>query len=318
MVAVVLGDSPIRLWGLTPAERIERQLRAEGIRVWREDLAALPPNAHVPRAARRLPLRRPRDPRPRQDPAGDAGSGRRRRNRCRVAAHVRAEQAEAVAQALIEGLARPPPAGHRHGDARRDRARATKQGSRSSIGLSSCRSPPSGAPRSRSSRFPARTRASPISSPSGCGPFPRSGSRGWCVRIGMTPNQVTAASLVLVIVAGVLFARGEFALGSRRRLDHDVSRHRRRQARARDDHVDQARQRVRPRHRPHPSSVLVPRVGHGPGARAGGDRRHSAVVDLLRRSSAAMSAAASAKARSSSSSRASRSSRGVRSIRGSG
>ena len=30
-VAVVLGDSPVRLWGLTPAERIERQLRAEGI-----------------------------------------------------------------------------------------------------------------------------------------------------------------------------------------------------------------------------------------------------------------------------------------------
>ena len=34
-----------------------------------------------------------------------------------------------------------------------------------------------------------------------------------CVRIGMTPNQVTAASLVLVIVAGVLFARGEFGWG---------------------------------------------------------------------------------------------------------
>ena len=29
----------------------------------------------------------------------------------------------------------------------------------------------------------------------------------------MTPNQVTAASLVLVVVAGVLFARGEFAWG---------------------------------------------------------------------------------------------------------
>jgi phosphatidylglycerophosphate synthase len=33
------------------------------------------------------------------------------------------------------------------------------------------------------------------------------------VRIGMTPNQVTAASLVLVIIAGMLFARGEFAWG---------------------------------------------------------------------------------------------------------
>ena len=42
MVAVVLGKCPIRLWGLTPAERIERQLRAEGIRVWRDGLGALP------------------------------------------------------------------------------------------------------------------------------------------------------------------------------------------------------------------------------------------------------------------------------------
>ena len=34
-----------------------------------------------------------------------------------------------------------------------------------------------------------------------------------CVRMRITPNQVTAASLVLVFVAGVLFTRGEFAWG---------------------------------------------------------------------------------------------------------
>ena len=34
-----------------------------------------------------------------------------------------------------------------------------------------------------------------------------------CVRMGITPNQVTAASLVLVIVAGALFVRGEYAWG---------------------------------------------------------------------------------------------------------
>src|SRR4029450_2764141 len=36
MVARVLGDSAIRLWGLTPAERLLRQLRAERIRVVRD------------------------------------------------------------------------------------------------------------------------------------------------------------------------------------------------------------------------------------------------------------------------------------------
>ena len=44
-------------------------------------------------------------------------------------------------------------------------------------------------------------------------PAPAQWVTRWCARVGITPNQVTAASLVLVIVAGVLFARGEFALG---------------------------------------------------------------------------------------------------------
>ncbi len=44
-------------------------------------------------------------------------------------------------------------------------------------------------------------------------PVPAQWVTRWCVRMGMTANQVTAASLVLVIVAGVLFARGEFAWG---------------------------------------------------------------------------------------------------------
>src|SRR6187551_88443 len=47
MVAVVLGDSAIRLWGLTPAERLARQLRAERIRVQRDDISALAPNTTV-------------------------------------------------------------------------------------------------------------------------------------------------------------------------------------------------------------------------------------------------------------------------------
>ena len=120
MVAVVLGDSPIRLWGLTPAERIERQLRAEGIRVWREGLAALPPTAtclalrgdflYDARAIRGLVKT------PQAMLEVDVGA-----QSLPVAAHVRAEQAEAVAQALIKGSSRPARARHR--DARGDRAR---------------------------------------------------------------------------------------------------------------------------------------------------------------------------------------------------
>ena len=47
MHAVVLGDSPVRLRELTPAERIERQLRAEGIALRRDGIGALPANETV-------------------------------------------------------------------------------------------------------------------------------------------------------------------------------------------------------------------------------------------------------------------------------
>ena len=36
---------------------------------------------------------------------------------------------------------------------------------------------------------------------------------GWCVRLGLTPNQVTFAGFVLVILAGVCFANGQYAPG---------------------------------------------------------------------------------------------------------
>ena len=175
MVAVVLGDSPIRLWGLTPAERIERQLRAERIRVWRDGLARCL-RSRSPRAARRLPLRRPRDPRPRQDPAGDARSGRRRAIAAGGGARARGS-GRSGRRLAGERLAAAFRDGHRHRGARRDRAglRSGTEEARSSLRPSGHRR--ASRRRSSSSRFPARTRASPISSPSGCGPFRRSGSR---------------------------------------------------------------------------------------------------------------------------------------------
>ena len=44
MHAEVVGDSPVRLWGLTPAERIERQLRAEGVALRRDGSGTIPAN----------------------------------------------------------------------------------------------------------------------------------------------------------------------------------------------------------------------------------------------------------------------------------
>ena len=44
-------------------------------------------------------------------------------------------------------------------------------------------------------------------------PLPAQWATRGCVRMGVTPNQVTAASLVLAIVAGVLFVRGEYGWG---------------------------------------------------------------------------------------------------------
>jgi phosphatidylglycerophosphate synthase len=44
-------------------------------------------------------------------------------------------------------------------------------------------------------------------------PAPARGATRWCVRLGITPNQVTAMSLALVILALVLFAHGEYGWG---------------------------------------------------------------------------------------------------------
>ena len=88
-----------------------------------------------------------------------------------------------------------------------------------------------------------------------------------CVRMGITPNQVTAASLVLVIVAGVLFARGEYGWGLLAGWIMTFL-----------DTVDgklarvtvtstQAGKHLRPRHRSHPSAAVVHRLGYRPRAR---------------------------------------------------
>jgi len=208
---VILGDSPIRLWGLTPAERIERQLRAAGIRVWREDLAALPPNGsclalrgdflYDARAIRGLVKT------PQAMLEVEVGA----QALC-VAAHVRGEQAEAVAQILTKGPAARTPAGlakvtldqiaqgYEEGLKKLDRPFVLAVTAERRAALEKL-------------TFSGAYKGVTDLVTKWLWPVPAQWVTGWCVRIGMTPNQVTAASLVLVIVAGVLFARGEFAWG---------------------------------------------------------------------------------------------------------
>ena len=211
MYAVVLGDSPVRLWGLTPAERIERQLRGEGIGLWRSGLAALPANcalimlrgdclydARVIRGlvtARHVLLE-----------VDDGGRS------LPVAAHVTAEQAPAVGELLSGRPPRLPVAGvatvsieqvaqgFEAGLRKLDRpsvlpVTAERRGALEQLAFSS-----------------AYKGVTDLVT-KWLWPVPAQWATRGCVRMGMTPNQVTALGLVLVVVAGVLFARGEFGWG---------------------------------------------------------------------------------------------------------
>ncbi len=211
MVAVVLGDSPVRLWGLTPAERLERQLRVEGLRVWRNSLETLPAKSAV------LALR--------GDFLYDARAIRGlvktgqaalevdvEGQSVPVAAHVRADQVAAVA-AWLESGSRPPfppdiatvtldeiAQGYEAGLKKLDRPFVLPVTAQRRLALEQL-------------TFSGAYKGVTDLVTKWLWPVPAQWVTRWCVRMGMTPNQVTFASLVLVVVAGVLFARGEFGWG---------------------------------------------------------------------------------------------------------
>ena len=211
MIAVVLGDSAIRLWGLTPAERLRRQLTAERIRVAREEVGALPRGTTVlmlrgdclydARVIRGLATAR--DAFLEVDVEGCT---------LPVAAHVGLDQA-AEARKSLEG---PSSSFAMPGVARVGLADIAKG---YEAGLKKLDRPfvvPVSA-----ERLGALERLTFSGAYKGVTdlvtkfvwPAPAQWVTRWCANMGMTPNQVTGLSLVLVVVAGVLFARGQFGWG---------------------------------------------------------------------------------------------------------
>ena len=211
MYAVVLGDSPVRLWGLTPAARMERQLRSDGFGLWRGDLETLPAaemflllrgdclyDGRVIRGLVKM-----------QGVVLEVEAGGRS---LPVAAHVTADQARAIGE-LLRG--RPPAMpstgittvtveqvaqGFEAGLLKLDRpyvlpVTAENRGALEQLAFS-------GAYKGVTDLVTKWL-----------WPVAAQWATRACVRTGITPNQVTAASLVLAIVAGVLFARGEFGWG---------------------------------------------------------------------------------------------------------
>jgi len=211
MVAVVLGDIPVRLWGLTPAERIERQLRVEGLHVWHKRVDTLPAEAQVlvlrgdclydARALRGLIK------------IGQAVLEADIQGHCvPVAAHVRADQVAAVAAWLecgsrsffaaalatvtLDEIAKSYDAGLK----KLDRPFVLLVTAERRLALERL-------------TFSGAYKGVTDLVTKWLWPVPAQWVTRWCVAMGITPNQVTFASLVLVVIAGVLFARGAFAWG---------------------------------------------------------------------------------------------------------
>lgn len=211
MHAVVLGDSAVRVWGLTAAERIERQLQSAGIELYRGNAEALPPDStllmlrgdclyddRVIRGlikARRALLE--------VDDDGDAFP---------AAAHVDARDAQRIGERLRGGSAPQAESG-----AGIVTLAQVAQGFE--MGLRKLDRPY--VLRVTAERRAALEQLTFSGSYKGVTdlvtkwlwPAPAQQVTRWCVRAGISPNQVTAMSLVLVLVVLALFARGEYGWG---------------------------------------------------------------------------------------------------------
>jgi hypothetical protein len=211
MHALVLGDSAVRLWGLTAAERIQRQLQSEGIELCQGGIDTLPPDSTVlmlrgdclydDRVIRGLV--KSRSVLLEVDDAGDVFF---------AAAHVERKDAQS-AGARLGGTGLPPPGkevatvtvvqvaqGFEMGLRKFDRPYVLRVTAERRSALEQL-------------TFSGAYKGVTDLVTKWLWPAPAQQVTHWCVRTGISPNQVTAMSLVLVIVALALFARGEYGWG---------------------------------------------------------------------------------------------------------
>lgn len=209
--AVVLGDSPVRLWGLTPAERLERQLRRAGVGLWRDGIDALPADASVimVRADYLYDSRVVTGLAKAQQVLLQVDDGGRT---VPVAAHVAADQARAVGELLGGGRTGTAPAGVA--------AVTVEQVAQGFEEVLRKLDRPFVLPITEENRsaleqlaFSGAYKGITDLVTKWLWPVPAQWATRLCVRLRVAPNHVTALSLALVVLAAVLFARGEFGWG---------------------------------------------------------------------------------------------------------
>jgi phosphatidylglycerophosphate synthase len=211
MRAVVLGDSAVRLWGLTAAERIQRQLRSEGVELCAGGLETLPPDSTLlmlrgdclydDRVIRGLVKARSVvlevDDEGEVIPVAaivESKDARRADERLRgadvplTAMGVATVDVARVAQGFEMGLRKF------------DRPYVLRVSAERQAALEQL-------------VFSGAYKGVTDLVTKWLWPAPAQQVTHWCVRAGITPNQVTAMSLVLVMVALVLFARGDYGWG---------------------------------------------------------------------------------------------------------
>jgi phosphatidylglycerophosphate synthase len=210
-VACIVGRSPVRLYGLDGAQRLERQLRAAGMpRVMRSG-DALPADGSVQlvRGDYLFDDRTLRDLATSPDTLLSVAD---RHGTRVVAAHVPARWAEAARALLAD--AQPPP------EIPDVTVRSPNSLSSAYLGKLLKAAPPVLLP-----IIPERAGALERHLFDGSykgvtdlvtkwlWPAPARWATGWCARMGIAPNTVTAVSLVLAVLTAILFARAQFALG---------------------------------------------------------------------------------------------------------
>ncbi len=206
-VAVIVGSSGVRLWGLTPQERLRRALRLAGVTRIVESPAEAVADSYVLMRADWVydaSLIRELVQRPGAALIGEGGLP--------VAAHVTAAQASAVMACLAGGSGAPLPGGLEVLDA---------EGLAGSYNRSlRKRETPLLAPVTGQNAaalekrlFAGSYKGTTDIVTKYVWPRPARMVTKWCALAGITPNQVTFTSLLLVILTFWAFWQGAFALG---------------------------------------------------------------------------------------------------------